>query len=230
MLRFAFLLLPLATCSNVRRSSLTAVSYGLSAPVQPLFPLHTTYNNGLLSHHAIRMPTDLAGLLTESTFESTSGPAGLRSAKSADKRLVITRRQTDLDPASGANPEAEESSADEGAGTDQDNSDADSTSEAHSFDGDSKPWDDSSDEDFEPNTAGKPKPKGKPKGPAASLPASKQPSKRVNPNRVTKSRLAGTLPFDCLEAPEQCQNICWFQNCVNDPSTPIEYPDRRHER
>lgn len=218
-----FLLLPLAACSDMRRSSLTAVSYGLSAPVQTLSPIRTQYNNGFLGHHAIEMPTSLAGLLTDSAFESASGPTSARLAKAADGQKVIARRQTNLDPASGANSEPEESSADEGADSDQDTSDPGSASEADSFDGDSEPWDDSSDEDFDPNTAGKPKPKGKPKGPAASPPASKQPSKGVNPNGVTKGKFAGTLQFDCLEAPEQCQNICWFQNCVNDPSTPIEY-------
>ncbi|KAK4507119.1 hypothetical protein PRZ48_000853 [Zasmidium cellare] len=40
-----------------------------------------------------------------------------------------------------------------------------------------------------------------------------------------RAAFRGTMQIDCLEAPEVCQNACWYQNCLNDPTTPIRYQD-----
>lgn len=128
-------------------------------------------------------------------------------AKTADRASILMRRQ-------GSTSSESESKSDE------ESSGQESESDDDTFDGDSAPWDDSSDGDFDPKAAGKPKPKSKPKPPITSQPAAGQPANQNvggNSNGVTKGRFAGSLQFDCLEAPEQCQNVCWYQNCVNDP-------------
>lgn len=211
-----FLSLPLAFGSGLK-----PVSYGSSAPVQTLFPL--------LSPSAIEGGSALVadvydGSCCKSDLNHTDTPL----AETTTPTLWVLRKQDEDDAISSdseSGPKSDGSNEQDSIVDSEPESNPDSSNEEDPATDSEPELDDSDDETFlDPGREQPSKGSGSNKPDTNNLAGNAPKNDRnVDPNGVTKGEYAGELQFDCLEAPEQCQNVCWYQNCVRDPNKRVEY-------